>query len=67
MFFDPVPHHSVLYPVILGAIIATYLGIQALNNTASSLSDEMLFTQDQVIMQENNTKLIKALLVSSIL
>ena len=62
----PIPHHSVLYPVILWALISTYMWIQALNNTASTLPDEMLFTQDNSIVVENNKKLFKALFIPSI-
>jgi hypothetical protein len=42
------------------------MGIQALNNTASTIPDEILFTQDNSVVVENNKKLFKTLLISSI-
>jgi len=62
----PIPHYSVLYPVLFWAFISTYMWIQALNNTASTLPDEVLFAQDSYTVFENNKKLIKALFIPSI-
>jgi hypothetical protein len=42
------------------------MGIHALNNTASTLPDEVLFAQDSYTVFENNKKLIKALFIPSI-
>jgi hypothetical protein len=67
IFMEPILPYTVIIPVIIWAIISTYLGINSLNTLASQIPIGELFSSDQNTIMQNNPKLIKALLPSLVI
>lgn len=67
IFMEPIVPYTVIIPVIIWAIISTYIGINSLNTFASQIPIGELFSNDQNTIMQNNQKLIKTLLPSQII